>query len=560
MLAELRVRDLAILERVDLSFDAGLNVISGETGEGKSLLLLAVTLLLGERSRRGLVRAGAKEATIEGRFLLDPGMVSRLADGSDLISPEATEVVLRRTVLEDGTSRASIDGRLATVSTVARVAHCLVDLHAQGQTQALERLSERARLLDHFGGHGSLTAAYRQEREQGQQLEARIHRLRSDQATHEQRLDFLQFQVQELEELAPEAGEESSVAQSLKLAARAESIERVCDDIAGSLVAGDGSWTEHLARWRRQLGEVAEHQGFSSLSERLLALETEVADLGATASDLRRAASGSVASVEDMEERLAALRRIARKHRVDGDHLPERLRALQDELATIQSSDANIEALVSQSEQQRVKTRAAAESLLAARYEVARRLEAEVVAGLSELRMERAKFRIDTGPRSLPPDWTPPEGDEPGVVQFLVTPNPGEPEQPIERVASGGELSRILLAIKGALAGVHRIPLLVFDEVDAGIGGRIGLSFGRRIAAMAVHHQVLVVTHLPQVAAFAKRHFRVRKHVEGERTRTEVSVLSAEDRVVEIAEMLGLNAKDAGARRQSKALLSEAQA
>ncbi len=560
MLAELRVRDLAILERVDLSFDAGLNVISGETGEGKSLLLLAVTLLLGERSRRGLVRAGAKEATIEGRFLLDPGMVSRLADGSDLISPDATEVVLRRTVLEDGTSRASIDGRLATVSTVARVAQCLVDLHAQGQTQALERLSERARLLDHFGGHGSLTAAYRQEREQGQQLETRIHRLRSDQATHEQRLDFLQFQVQELEELAPEAGEETSVAQSLKLAARAESIERVCDDIAGSLVAGDGSWTEHLARWRRQLGEVAEHPGFSSLADRLLALETEVADLGATASDLRRAAAGSGESVEDMEERLAALRRIARKHRVDGDHLPERLRALQDELATIQSSDANIEALVSQSEQQRVKTRAAAESLLAARYEVARRLEAEVVAGLSELRMERAKFRIDTGPRVLPQEWTPPEGDEPGMVQFLVTPNPGEPEQPIERVASGGELSRILLAIKGALAGVHRIPLLVFDEVDAGIGGRIGLSFGRRIAAMAVHHQVLVVTHLPQVAAFAKRHFRVRKHVEGERTRTEVSVLSAEDRVVEIAEMLGLNAKDAGARRQSKALLSEAQA
>ena len=556
MLAEVRIRDLALLESVDLVFGPGLNAVSGETGEGKSLLLLAVMLLLGSRSRRGLVRTGCQEATIEGRFLLDAEARQRAREATDLVEETDTEVCLKRVVCEDGTSRAYLNGSLCPVGLLGRIGSRLVDVHGQGDHQSLRGPAEQARVLDRFGGLEQESArwaeTWRAWRETGRRLEEADVLERA----HRDRLDLLRFQVSALDELAPRAGEEAQLTAEAVRLARATDRGAVLGDAAGNLVEGDGSVQETCARLARQLREL--DCGDDAVVERLETLRLEAADLGSECGALARGSEPDPERESRVVERLDAYRTLARRHRVDPDGLASLHALLAGELADLDQTGDPRTALERQRETLEKELGRLGPSLAAARLSAARRLEKEVRVALKELRMERARF--EAAPGQAPEGQAPGAWTEvgPGAGRFLVSVNPGEDLQGLERVASGGETARIHLALRGALAGHHRIPILVFDEIDAGIGGRAGLPFGRRLGALARPHQVLVVTHLPQVAAFAARHFRVQKAVRGGRTRTTIHELAADARLLELAQMLGGDVAPDAARVQAEALMREA--
>ena len=560
-LEEVRVQDLALLESVELSFSRGLNVVSGETGEGKSLILSAITLLLGARAQKGLVRRGATGAVVEGRFRLQGVDLSEV---TDLVAADAEEVCLRRVVVADGASRAYLDGALVPVRLLARLGAALVDVH--GQKHSLLRPSEQRAVLDRFAGIEDDATRWGELHGQLMSVRDDMRRLQDDAAGHAERLEFLRFQLKELEDAAPIAGEESELMARLKVLAAAGDLQDTLGAAAVALQESDGAVGEECARLCRRLDETgaADDGPLRVLFERLRSLGIEAEDLGRECASLRDDLDADPKTLERVEARVTLLRGLARRHHVEPDGLSDRVEALRGEVSSHDGGGDPEQALRQQETSLVEALREVGRRLWAARRDAAERFEAAIKPALAELRMERARVRVSVEPETWSEDLDPGEAgaDGPGPVGILVAANPGEPEQPLERVASGGELARILLAVKGALAGAHRIPLLIFDEIDSGVGGRVGMPFGRRIAAISQHHQVLVVTHLPQVAAFADRHFCVHKEVRDGRTRTNVVPLKGKDRVREVAAMLG--AADAGqaaevaATKQAKALIEEA--
>ncbi|NRA95260.1 MAG: DNA repair protein RecN [Planctomycetes bacterium] len=560
-LEEVRVQDLALLESVELSLSEGLNVVSGETGEGKSLLLAAITLLLGARARRGLVRRGAASAVVEGRFRLQGIDLSGV---TDLVASDADEVCLRRVVAADGASRAYLDGALVPVGLLARLGAGLVDVH--GQRHSLLRPSDQRAVLDRFAGVEA--DAVRWGELHGQLLAVRddIASLEVDAAGRAERLEFARFQLQELEDAAPVAGEESELTKRLKILASAGDLEAILGDAAAALQERDGAAGETCARLSRRLEDTgaADSGPLHVLLERVRSLGIEADDVGRECASLRDDLDADPKALERVEARITLLRGLARRHHVEPDALPDRVEVLRAEVASFDGGDDPELALRRQEASLIDELLEIGRGLWTARRKAAKRLERAIAPALAELKMERARVRVSIEPETWSDDLDPGTAgaDGPGTVGLLVAANPGEPEQPLERIASGGELARVLLAVKGALAGAHRIPLLIFDEIDAGIGGRVGMTFGKRIASISRHHQVLVVTHLPQVAAFADRHLGVQKEVRGGRTRTRVVTLEGKERIREVAAMLGGadagRAAEVAATTQAEALIEEA--
>lgn len=556
MLSEVRLRDLALLESVEVHLAPGLNVVSGETGEGKSLILTGVGLLLGARARKGLVRHGAKEAIIEGRFLLHG---QDLSDLTDLLEPDAEELVLRRVISPSGSSRAYLDGNLCPIGLLQKVGARLVDVH--GQNQSLAASEEQRRVLDAFGNSEGLQADWARDHESLRALEERLARAEDEEVSRLERLDYLRFQIADLEALAPEVGEEAELEGELRLLEGAEELEAGLAEAGRRLTEDEDALASQCARLARKLRDATAGQPvLGDLIERLDALAIEADDLGAECSRHLDRLDRDPARQGEAEQRLDALRGLARRHRVPADELPARLEALQAEADELEGGAATPAAMKAERQTLLERLKKTGKALLTARQKAAGTLATAITEGLAELRMDRATVTFDCGPKSFPRAFDPADAPATGPfpVRLLVAANPGEPAQPLERVASGGESARILLAIKGALAGAHKRPLLIFDEIDAGIGGRVGLPFGRRIARIADHHQVLVVTHLPQVAAFAARHLRVHKVVAEGRTHTEVQVLERKEREVELAAMLGAGGAEKAARAQARALLEEA--
>lgn len=554
MLAEVRIRDLVLLERVDVVFSPGLNVLSGETGEGKSLLMLAISLLLGTRSRKGLVRSGCAEAVVEGRFLLKPG---QLASVTDLLPATAEEVCLRRTIGTDGQSRAYLDGSFCSLHQLAALARALVDVHGQHQSLADARAQQQT--MDRFGGTEGLAACYAAAFESWVDLERQAREHEESRGQMEERAEFLRFQIRELRKAAPREDEERELMAGLKLASGARELMAALDEVSSRLAERDDA----IASWCARLCRILEREGgghgaLDLLRERIAAFGEEAGDIARDAADLLGGLDLDPSRLPALEARMAELDALSRRHRVPIDRLPSRLSELESQLAAVEGRDdhrANLEQEILAAGR---ALQALGGDLASKRIRAARALEAEVVAGLRELRMPHATFsiRVQAPPEDAPFDPKEFGREGPGRCAFFVAANPGEPGRPLKEVASGGEMARVLLAIKGALAGAHDIPLLIFDEIDSGVGGRVGLPFGRRIAAIARFHQVLVVTHLAQVAAFASHHLRVRKELVDGRTRTRVDALSPSEREVELAEMLGGDASDP-ARAQARALLAE---
>ena len=562
MLTALSIRDVVLIERLDLKFGPGLTVLTGETGAGKSILLDSLGLALGNRADAGLVRSGCDQASVTASFAppADHPVLALLDEQG--IAPE-DEIVVRRVVGRDGRSRASINDQPVGVALLRRAGLMLVEVQGQGEQMGLADPANHAALLDAYGVDPSVRHAVRQEWIALQ--DARSARVRATEAIEAARReeDWLRHATEELHVLAPQEGEEDALAAERQ---RLQQGERRAEAIAAALSeiaprdrrnAGPAAALRSAARALQRLSPPGQDDADSPASPALAALDRAEEALAEAETLLSRLASDVDADprlLEQAEERLFALRAAGRKHAVAVAELPGLLAALQGRLQALETGTAEIAALEAREAAANEAYGSAAATLSQARVAAAGRLQAALMKELPPLRLDRARFVADVQP--LPPArWGPMGADQ---VRFLIATNPGQTPGALDRIASGGELSRLMLALKVVLAGGGTVPTLVFDEVDSGVGGATAAAVGERLARVADGVQVLVVTHSPQVAARGTAHLQVLKQAGRGRAETSVIPLGAGARREEIARMLAGETVTEAARAAADSLLGAA--
>jgi len=561
MLVSLSIRDVVLIDRLDLSFHAGLSVLTGETGAGKSILLDALGLALGVRADAGLVRRGAAQASVAAAFELDERHPAWALLAGQGFAPEAP-LVLRRTLSADGRSRAFVNDQPASIGFLRTLGDSLVEIQGQLDQHGLIDPATHRAALDDFAGEPALGArvreryrAWRQALARADEFSAELEAARRDEAT-------LRHALAELAALAPKASEEAALAEERAFLMQREQMLEALNAAAATLSGeplGRGDGVEGaLGRARRQLERAAEKAG-GRLDPALAALGRAAVELNeatAALAALGSAVEAEPGRLEAVDERLYALRELARKHQVPCDELAALGERYSRRLAAIESREETRrqhEALVASAREGYL---AAAQALSNARAEAAKRLDRAIAAELPPLKLERAKFATRLVALAEA-EW----GEE-GMerVAFEVATNPGEPPGPIAKIASGGELARFMLALKVVLSRVGSAPTLVFDEVDSGIGGATAAAVGERLERLGRELQVLVVTHSPQVAARGAHHWRVskgaRRRGKEEETLTEVEELEAGPRREEIARMLSGRKVTPEARAAAESLIA----
>lgn len=536
MLTELRIRDYAIVDRIAVEFDSGMTVLTGETGAGKSILVDALGLVLGERGSAQIVRNGAKRAEFSAEF--DISGMPHVAAWLDEQSLDADgECLLRRVINADGRSRAFINGNAVPVNQLKALGEHLVDVHGQHFHQSLGRRVVQRDLLDFFGGlqadRDQAAVAFEQWRE----LDLRFRKLTGDEAERASRIDLLTFQHNELNALAVSADEIEGLRAERQ---RLTNGGRLADGVAQALQAlsdsDDANANGLVADAARAVETVtAFDPALQPVTELLEAAGIQISE---AVDELRRYAAGidmDPARQNQVEERLDAIRTLARKHRVDPGELPDLARRLAAELEELANADERGRELEQQLDAARESFLALARNLSDRRKSAATRLAAAVTDAMHGLGMPGGVFEIDIQRRTDDDS----RSDGLDDINFLISANPGQPCMPLSRIASGGELSRMSLAIQVIASDGSAIPTMVFDEVDSGVGGRVAEMVGRRLAELGETRQVLCVTHLPQVASLADHHFRISKVTDGKTTRTQIDGLVDNERVDELARMLG---------------------
>jgi DNA repair protein RecN (Recombination protein N) len=536
MLVTLQVRDFAIVDRIEVEFEPGMTVLTGETGAGKSILVDALGLVLGERGSGKLVRAGAKRAEFSADF-----DVSTLAGARAWLEEQALDdddaCLLRRVISNDGRSRAFINGNAVPVQQLKTLGELLIDIHGQHFHQSLGRRSVQRDLLDHYGGLQDLRAQTAGAFAEWKSLLERLRALQGADADRESRVDLLSFQLQELDSLGARSGEYRELrteAQRLANSGRlAEGVARAVDVLSDN---DAGNVASLLAAAERAVqGLVPFDESLAPVAELLDSAGIQVAE---AADSLRR--YGDSIDMDPhrqdlVEQRLDSMQSIARKHRVEPDELValrERLHAELDELTHAEERGRELEQAALDAES---AYRQCAAELSRLRKAAARKFAASVTDTMAGLGMPGGQFDIALGPLAAGAERASGVDD----IEFLISANPGQPPMPLSRVASGGELSRMSLSIQVIASDGSTIPTMVFDEVDSGVGGGVAEMVGRRLAEVARDRQVLCVTHLPQVASLADHHIRISKVTDGKATRTGAHVLNQEERVDELARMLG---------------------
>lgn len=548
MLRALDIRDILIIDHLELAFQPGLNVLTGETGAGKSILLDSLGFVLGWRGRAELVRQGADQGEVVAEFDLPKGHPAR-AVLQEAGLPAGDELILRRVNARDGRKTAWVNDRRCSGEVLRRLSDTLVELHGQHDDRGLLDPKGHRALLDAYGGLDPLRAetraSWRAVAAAHKALEAAKTALDAVRAEEE----FLRHAVSELDALDPQPGEEEALDTRRRLMQQSE---RIREDIlrahaALGLDGAEGAASDAL-RWLEGVADQAEGQ----LDEPMAALGRAMVELDEAAQGVARCLDGlsfNPSELEECEERLFAIRAMARKHGVAADDLGDFATSLRDKLAALDQGDADIKALADDLAAAQAAYDAAADALSAARARAALELDKAVSAELAPLKMERALFSTQITPGDAGPDGR-------DSVTFTVATNPGAPSGPLNKIASGGELSRFLLALKVCLTGTDSGLTMIFDEIDRGVGGATADAVGRRLAQLADGGQVLVVTHSPQVAARGAHHWRVQKKVTDDQTLSSVVPLTDRDRTDEIARMLSGDRITDEARAAATALMA----
>lgn len=532
MLLGLRISNVAVIEEVEVAFGAGLTVLTGETGAGKSILVDALGLLLGGRADADVIRAGCEDAAVEGVFARTPVLGARL---EELGLPDLGEEVLVRRVLgRTGRGKVYVNGALVTLGVLGKLTRGAVDIAGQHEHVSLFDSGLHRVLLDKYGGLDEALAAYGREWANLREVDARMDALGGDDAKVRERAEFLRFQLDEITRLEPEAGEDVKLDAERRRLGSAQKLKRQGAE-AELLVAGEAPSAVEIVG--RALGLM--HEGVkcdATLAPVAQSLSTALSELEEAARRLNRYVEGLESDpgrLGEVEERLDALKRLCRKHGVTLDGVLQKRGELETELGTLENRREILEELNQERRRVEERARKAAQALSRARKTSAGAFSQQVRDGLGGLAMGKAAFEVRVTPgEALRPDGL----DE---VEFFFSANPGEPARPLAKVASGGEASRLLLALKRALADSDACGCYVLDEADAGVSGAIADVVGRMIREVSSHRQVLCITHLPQVAAYADAHLLIRKSVKGERTVSQVLPLSAgAERTQELARMM----------------------
>jgi len=515
----LAVHHLAVIDRLEVEFEPGLNVLTGETGAGKSVIVQAIDLLVGGRASADLVRTGEEVATIQAIF--------ERADGR--------EVIVRREVSAQGRSRAFIDDALATTGALRELGATLIDLHGQHEHQTLLDPAEHVVVLDTFAGHDDRAAEIASRYDEWRAAEAALSRTQLDDREKRARIEIASFQLQEIDHVAPRTGEDDSLEAERAVLANADRLSRLSSDAYASLYEGEAAALSALSVvWKRVHELAALDPRFEPYADQRDEIKSKLEDL---AFFLRSYAAGLDAPerLQSVEDRLAALERLKKKYGPALEQVLERQCALRDELAELGAGEERVAELEARARESQTRFSTTARELSAARTAAARRLAKALEADLSELAMPQARVDVRVTQVSASDRWTSRGLDD---VEFFFSPNPGEEVRPLARIASGGELSRVMLALRTLAKHDEPGRTLVFDEVDAGIGGAAADAVGARLQALGRRHQVLCITHLAQIAARAGVHFQTTKHVRAGRTLTALARLDDSGREGEIARMI----------------------
>ncbi len=548
MLVNLSIRDMLLIEQVDLRFGAGLNVLTGETGAGKSILLDSLGFVLGRRGRAEMVRQGAEQGEVIAEFELDMShAVATILETAGL--PFDGQLILRRLNMPDGRKRAFVNDRTVSAEVLRSLGAALVEVHGQHDDRGLLNAKGHRALLDSFADNGAALAKVRKAWRGLHDADTALKTAEAEVAALKADAEYVEHALKELDDLAPEAGEDALLDKQRRLMQAAERVREDVDKAVQAQLAAEGLLHD-AQRWMQDANEVPE-----------MGLEAPIEAMGRVLIELGEAQAGVEAALgqldvdpyelERVEERLFAIRALARKHNVLPDALPELWASFQTKAQTLEAGGSQIAALAAQRAEADRAYRATADALRGKRMAAAKRLDKAMKAELTPLKMENAVFETLVEPAEAGPAGA-------DAVSFRVATNPGSPAGAIEKIASGGELSRFLLALKVCLTTRSSGLTLIFDEIDRGVGGATADAVGRRLASVALGAQVLVVTHSPQVAAMGQRHFVVSKSVKAAVTRTDVVALSDVERLGEIARMLAGDVVSDGAKAAAQALLRSA--
>jgi DNA repair protein RecN (Recombination protein N) len=555
MLTELRIRNFAIIESLTLPLARGFNVLSGETGAGKSIIVGALGLLLGERTSADLIRTGADRATVEGVFdVADRPELAALLDERG-IDAEESFIVLKREIIATGRTRNWVNGTTVSATILAEVGRLLINLHGQHEAQTLLDGDAQRRILDAFAGCSDACAGVHAAHDALAAARREITDLRRRRADAEKRSDYLRHVAQEIEDARLVDGEDARLEDEARRLENAEELRELARGICAGIEGDDETVLERLATVERSLASIRRiDPALARLQELYDAAYYNLEELARQLSEYESSVELDPARLDEVRRRRDLVFRLTKKYGATVGEVIDTGRTARAELDLVDSADLDLRALEDREKAAQATLESRATALTAARAAAADRLGRAVDEVLPDLGMADGHFHPALFPlRDIGPDGA--EG-----VEFRVSLNVGHEERPLARVASGGELSRVMLALKTILARLDRVPTLIFDEVDAGIGGRVGLQVGETMRRVATYHQVFAITHLPQIAARGHHHILVAKGARGGVTTADVTVLDGDARVAEIARMLGGDPESDVSRAHARELLESAAA
>jgi len=537
MLVELRIRNFAIIDELDLSFSKGFNILTGETGAGKSIILNAVQLLLGDRASEELIRSSEEEASVEALFDISGNreVKGRIQEKSQRLSgaEEGDSLLVRRVISRSGRGKAFINGNLATLGMLSEVGEELLSIYGQHEHQSLQRMDTHLDILDEFGGLMDLREGFENLFQRFTSLSQELERIRREKERREKERELMTFQSKEIEKAGIRIGEEEALKEEKRVLAHAKKLTDFANASEEVLYSTEGSAIERIESVLHQGKEMATIDPslspiFKNLDGALIQLE----EVALALRDYSKRIEVNPGRLEEIENRLDEIDRLKRKYgSTEADIL--RFKEKADEtLSSFSSDEERLSRLEGEVGPLREEMTQRAQRLSRERKRVASELKRSVEKELATLGMKKTAFQVRIDDQAL-------SNKGKDRIEFLISPNIGEEVKPLTKIASGGELSRIMLAMKRILAIIGGRQVLIFDEVDAGIGGAIAEVVGRKLRELSKHHQVICVTHLPQIACFADRHHSVKKEVKSGRTVTVVDPLEKEARVDEIARMLG---------------------
>ena len=534
MLARLSVKNLALVEKLAIDFEPGLNVITGETGAGKSILIGALGMLLGERADKKIIRTGEESCTAEALLELeDPAPVNAALESLGLEPCEGGQLIIRRIVKANGSNQQTINDSPVTIQALKQLGEVLVDMHGPHDHQSLLNRAAQLAILDAYGRTDKERAAYGTAWASLQAVEERIASLQDDGGDVEGQIDVLQFRVKEIEAMAPVEGEEETVIQEHTTVSHATRIRELGEGITSGLTEAEGAAFDGMASVQKLLDEMAGLlPDATAWRDEARTIAIGIKELSATVASRLESIETEPARLEWLEQRLAAYQKLRRKYGGSVSEALAQLAAARQRLLDLQNRGDTLARLETERITATKHVQAAGKKLSDQRGKAADKLAAEITGHLRDLGFAHGVFSVEMSHAEAKASGL----DE---VNFGFAPNLGEQKKPLRDIASSGEISRVMLATKAVLAAHDRIPVLVFDEVDANVGGEMGNAIGKKLHALAGARQVICITHLPQVAARGTTHFAVKKQVRDQRTISNVEKLDAQQRVEEIARMLG---------------------